>query len=77
MGTIFDMKITKLFLPFFFLLLIGFLPLSEAFLGPTAKAAWGPLSKNVFALSNEAVENLSRMIKGTGDVTKVKKNNWR
>lgn len=69
------MKITKLFLSSFFLLLVSFLPLSEAqaFLGPTAKAAWGPLSKSVSALSNEVVENLSRMIKGTGDVTKVKK----
>lgn len=67
-------RFIQLFLSFFLLLLVSLLPLNEAqaFLGTAAKAAWGPLSKKAAVLSSVEIKRLSQMIKGPGDVTRVK-----
>lgn len=67
-------RVIQLFLSFFFLLSVSLLPLNEAqaFLSTAAKVAWGPLSKKIAVLSSVEIKRLSQMIKGPGDVTKVK-----
>lgn len=68
------MKISNPLLSSFFLLLVGFLPLSNvhAFLIPAGKAVLGPLSKKAAVLSGDEINKLAKMIKGPGDVAKVK-----
>lgn len=63
----------KFFIFSFLSLSIGFLPLNEAhaFVVTAAKVAWGPLSKQA-AVSSDEIKRLSQIIKGPGDVTKVK-----
>jgi len=58
------------------LLLCSFLlPLNDvqAFLAPVAKAAWRPLSNQAGVLSEDVIRKFAQMIKGPGDLAKVKK----
>lgn len=69
------MKITQLFLSSLILFFVATLQPNEAqaFLGGVTKGALGPLSKKGMVLAEDEIIKLARMIRGPGDVTKVKK----